>query len=215
MTGRELLEKAISYHDPNNQWSTFKGTLHVNMQTPNRPTRKSRIKIDLPQEYFYLSAKRDTLHTEYTIEKDKCTFALNGNSQLTTVQQRKFNVNCDRAALYKNYYTYLYGLPMKLKDPGAIIDDRVIRKSFKGKTYLVLKVTYDAKVGKDTWYFYFNPESYAMEIYQFYKDESKKDGEYIILKGLEEINGIKMPKKRAWYYNKNDGYLGTDILMQH
>ena len=51
-----------------------------------------------------------------------------------------------------------------------------------------------------------------MEIYQFYKDETKMDGEYIILSELETINGIKMPKKRAWYYNKNQQYLGTDIL---
>ena len=53
---------------------------------------------------------------------------------------------------------------------------------------------------------------YAMEVYQFFKDESKNDGEYILLTGLEEINGIKMPKNRAWYYNNNDGYLGTDYL---
>ena len=28
------------------------------------------------------------------------------------------------------------------------------------------------------------------------------------------INEIKIPKIRAWYYNKNNGYLGTDILTK-
>jgi len=50
-----------------------------------------------------------------------------------------------------------------------------------------------------------------MEVYQFFK-EVKNSGEYILLSGLETINNIKMPKNRAWYYNKDDGYLGTDIL---
>ena len=42
-------------------------------------------------------------------------------------------------------------------------------KTFKGKEYLVLKATYDEAVGKDVWYFYFDPETYAMEIYQFFR----------------------------------------------
>ena len=87
-------------------------------------------------------------------------------------------------------------------------------KTFKGKKYNVLKVTYDEAVGKDIWYFYFDPETNAMEVYQFFKDESKKDGEYILLTEEVVINNIKMPKNRAWFYNKDDAYLGTDILKQ-
>ncbi len=114
----------------------------------------------------------------------------------------------------KDYYTYLYGLPMKLNDPGTNLDPKTEKKTFKGKDYLVLKVTYDAEIGKDTWYFYFDPTTYAMEVYQFYQDESKNDGEYLILKGLESIEGIKMPQTRAWYMNKDDKYLGTDTLSK-
>jgi hypothetical protein len=102
---------------------------------------------------------------------------------------------------------------MKLKDAGTIIDPIVQRKTFKAKEYLVLKVTYDEGVGSDTWYFYFDPKTYAMEVYQFFKDEAKNDGEYILLSELQVINEIKIPKVRAWYYNKNNGYLGTDKLI--
>jgi len=56
-----------------------------------------------------------------------------------------------------------------------------------------------------------------MEIYQFFKtdvsgNEIETSGEYILLSGETLINGIKMPKNRAWFYNKDDLYLGTDIL---
>ena len=103
---------------------------------------------------------------------------------------------------------------MKLKNPGTYLDRKVYRKTFKEKVYEVLRVTYKEAVGKDTWYFYFDPETYALEVYQFYHDEENNDGEYIILSGLEEIKGIKMPKIRAWYYNKDDKYLGTDTLTK-
>ncbi|MBC8754250.1 hypothetical protein H2O64_06170 [Kordia sp. YSTF-M3] len=212
LTGQQLLEKAIQYHDPNANWETFNGTLNVTMETPKNEPRLSTIKINLPQEYFYVKATRDAKTTEYTVEKDSCVIAFNGKTNISEETANKNNLNCERANLYKNYYTYLYGLPMKLKDEGTMIDPKVTKKTFKGKEYLVLKVTYAETVGKDTWYFYFDPKTYAMEVYQFFKDESKNDGEYILLTEEAVINDIKMPKKRAWYYNKDDGYLGTDIL---
>ena len=44
--------------------------------------------------------------------------------------------------------------------------------------------------------------------------KKKNDGEYILLSDLETINGIKIPKKRDWYYNKDEKYLGTDMLKK-
>ncbi len=89
-----------------------------------------------------------------------------------------------------------------------------------GEDYLVLKVTYDATVGSDVWYFYFNPKTYAMEVYQFFKtDDSGKEkpdtGEYILLSEEVLVNGIKIPRVRAWFYNKDNKYLGTDILVEN
>jgi hypothetical protein len=211
ITGNELLEKAIQFHDPNGNWETFEGQLFVTMEIPNGAPRKSSIRINLPEQYFSLKAIRDTITTTYTVRKGDCNIAINGNENPSEEQIKKFSLSCERAHMYKNYYTYLYGLPMKLKDEGTIIHQKVEKKAFKGKDYLVLKATYSKEVGKDTWYFYFNPKTFAMEVYQFFK-ETKDSGEYILLSGLETINEIKMPKNRAWYYTKNNAYLGTDIL---
>ncbi len=217
LTGTELLNKAITYHDPGNHWSSFSDTLLVTMETPKSSKRESTIVINLPDNYFYVKAKKDSLTTEYTIDKENCSITVNGDQNPDEDLLKRHNLSCDRAVLYKNYYTYLYGLPMKLKDPGTIIDETVQLKSFKRKDYLVLKVTYDKTVGKDVWFFYFDPETYAMDIYQFYKTDAEgnlkpKSGEYILLTEMTTIGHIKMPKNRAWYYNKDDGYLGTDIL---
>ena len=211
ITGDELLEKSIQFHDPNGNWATFNGELLVTMEIPEKSSRKSLIKINLPEEYFSVKATKDAITSTYIVDKTIANFTFNGDKNPSEAIKKKFNLNADRAKMYKNYYTFLFGLPMKLKDEGTIIDQKVAKKTFKGKEYLVLKATYSAEVGKDTWYFYFDPSTYAMEVYQFFK-EAKNSGEYILLSGLETINTIKMPKNRAWYYNKDDGYLGTDIL---
>jgi len=59
-------------------------------------------------------------------------------------------------------YTFLYGLPIKLKDRGTIIDRKVYNKTFKGKMYNVLKVSYNEPIGKGIWYFYFDPSTSAL-----------------------------------------------------
>lgn len=212
LTGPQLLEKAIAYHDPNGSWETFNNILNVTMTTPDVPIRKSEITINLPGHFFQVNATKDGTITEYTINKGACEIKLNGKSDLTEEELKTNNLSCERAKMYKNYYTYLYGLPMKLKDAGTIIHDKVETKTFKGKTYLRLKVTYDKAVGSDIWYFYFNPKTYALEVYQFFHDEAKNDGEYILLSDIETVDRIKMPKVRAWYTNKESKYLGTDTL---
>ncbi|MGC6432064.1 MAG: DUF6503 family protein [Jejuia sp.] len=212
LTGKELLEKAIAYHDPNGNWASFKGELNITMEIPEKENRDSKIQIDLPKEFFSVKSKVNDTISEYIIDKDSITIVFMGDNNPSKDLLKKQRLSKQRAKLYQNYYTYLYGLPMKLKDPGTIIHNKVEIKKFKGKTYLVLKATYDKEIGKDTWYFYFDPKTYAMEVYQFYHDESKNDGEYILLSEEEIINGIKMPKVRAWYVNKDDKLLGTDIL---
>ncbi|GAA3645364.1 hypothetical protein GCM10022397_32910 [Flavivirga jejuensis] len=187
------------------------------METPNKSPRNSNIIINLPEDYFQVIATKDSVTTRYTINKDNCYFSLNNSTNISEENIKKYGLSCKRAKLYKNYYTYLYGLPMKLKDPGTIIEQKVDKKVFKGKNYLVLKVSYKDGVGSDLWYFYFNPESYAMEVYQFFKTDKNGEqindsGEYIILTEEKVINDIRIPKNRAWYYNKDNTYLGTDIL---
>ena len=211
MTGLQLLEKAIEYHDPNGNWATFSGTFNVTMKTPTKSDRHSMFRIDLPNEYFNLYAIQDNISYEYTLDKQNCN--INYNEHIATEEEKTANnLSCERAKMYQNYYSYLYGLPMKLKDAGTIIHEKVVLKKFKGKDYLVLKASYEKEVGEDTWYFYFDSTTYAMEVYQFYHEEEKNDGEFILLSGLDTVNEIKMPKKRAWYYNKGEKYLGTDIL---
>ena len=212
LTGKQLLEKSIAYHDPNGNWNTLKASLTVKMSMPKSAERITQIQLDFPEQFYSTTVTKDENIITSILDKENCTLLLNGSADISKEQKDTLRINCDRAKMMRDYYTYLYGLPMKLKDSGTNIYEKVQKKKFKNKEYLVLKVDYEAAVGKDTWYFYFNPINFALEVYQFYHDEATNDGEYILLSEIIEVEQIKIPKVRAWYYNKDDGYLATDIL---
>jgi hypothetical protein len=217
ITANELLSRAIAYHDPDNAWSTFSGTLFITMETPNNSERKSEVTLNFPADYFKLVVRKDDTTTEEVIDKGVCSLVVNGKKIKKQAEDSTNNGgSCGQTEMMRNYYTYLYGLPMKLRDKGTLVDPAVVKKTFKGKEYLTLKVKYEEEVGKDTWYFYFNPDNYALEVYQFFHDEAANDGEYIILEAdhFEIVDGIRIPKKRSWYTNKEDRLLGTDILTR-
>ena len=92
LTGEQLLEKAIDYHDPNGNWKTFNGELFITMKTPEKSERKSHIKINLPKEYFYVKANRDSVTSEYTVKKNDCAIALNGNNNPSEVEKKEEQV---------------------------------------------------------------------------------------------------------------------------
>lgn len=217
MTGEELLSKAINYHDPGNNWDSFNGELDITLLYADESVRESNIRINLPEEYFYARQTKGESVTEYDLNKGECKVMFNSKTEFSQEEMEEHRLHCEGAERTRNYYTFLYGLPMKLRDPGTHIDQKVEYKTVDGKEYVVLKATYDDEVGSDIWFVYFNPKTYAMEMYQFYKkDESgnmdPESGEYIMLSEEMVVQDIRMPKVRSWYFNKNNEFLGTDTL---
>ncbi len=212
ITGQQLLEKSIKYHDPKDKWDKFKGTLPMKETRPNGAGRQSILKLDNKKDYFYLDQNREGYRIEKMVTNDVCSYKVNGSSTVADSLVQKFRLTCPQLQRIRNYYVYLWGMPMKLKDPGTQIDKKVSTTTFQGDEVLSMKVTYDKAVGEDIWYFYFKPTNYALVGYRFYHDEAANDGEYIPLVGEEIINGIRFPRARTWYVNKDDRLLGADIL---
>lgn len=211
-TATQVLDKSIAFHDPTSNWPSFKGQLDFMVTRPDKPNGARTVFIDNKKESFHFIANYPDGELEYEVAQGKPISLWNGEETIPEDIAKKYRVTPDRPIMYRNYYSYLYGMPMKLKDPGTNIFPEVEEVDFYGKRYYKIKVTYDPLVGKDTWYFYFNTRTYALEAYQFFKDESKNDGEYILFDGLRTIDHIKMPKNRKWYYNKDEKYLATDVL---
>ena len=213
-TGEELVAASIKFHDPENNWPKAGVTFNFSDTRPGKNEREATLYLDNPSSTLCIMRVHDdgaevTRHTE----SDKCSYEVDGNFEPSAKQIETYSLNEKRSLMLRDYYLYLWGLPMKLTDPGTRIESKIYDKQFAGKSTKAARVTYEAEVGSDIWYFYFDPETNEMIGYQFYHDEAKGDGEYIVLSEIMEVNNMKIPKNRAWYTNSDSTLLGTDHLI--
>lgn len=211
-TAEELLDRSIAYHDPDDRWRHGVWRLTLAETRPDGTVRRTVLIIDQPAGRFDYSTRDGGNHIEGSLTDDGCSFRLNGSTSISQEEREQHRLTCERLERMRNYYTYLWGLPMKLEDPGTLLDTTVGSDTFDGSPVVVLRVGYEEPVGSDTWYFYLDPSSWALVGYRFYHDEAANDGEYILLDQQLEAAGLRIPRVRAWYTNADERYLGTDTL---
>lgn len=209
-----LLARSIHHHDPDGRWGHVALTLSLDETRPNGPDRRTDVVIDPARELFEWRRQRGDDLLEGQLSPAGCALALNGSREISDEARERLRLDCDRLRLYRNYYTYLWGLPMKLRDPGTRLDPQVVETEFNGRPVLGIRVTYDPEVGSDIWHFYFDPDSAALVGYRFYHDEQANDGEYIVLEGEMSGAGFRLPASRTWYTHGDDRLLGTDTLSR-
>lgn len=210
-TANQLLEKSIKYHDPEGEWPKAKMQLHLTETRPNGSDRKTVLLIDNRRGDFLMEQDMGDYIIRREVSETTCHGSISVKNTSMTEEPRA-DLSCERCKFMRNYYTYLWGLPMKLKDPGTRLDETVQSGEFQENPCYVLKVNYDEAVGKDVWYFYLDKSTFALIGYRFYHDETKNDGEYIVLEAEKVVNGFRLPKKRSWFVNADDAFLGADIL---
>ena len=213
VTPSQLLEKSIAYHDPEGQWGRLRADFEILAERPGGSDRVSAIHMDQPASLFRIRVEQDDVRKTYQMHGGHCRLWYRGESEFPEETAASENLTCERAALLRDYYSYLYGLPMKLRDPGTVLEPEVTRTEFHGKEYLVIEVRYEPGTGSDTWRFYFDPETSALGAYQFFHDVAANDGEYILLEGEAAIGAIRVPALRKWYRNDTGEYLGSDLLQ--
>ena len=123
--GTDLLKKAISYHDPNSKWDSFDGNFIVTSESPKRSIRKSIISLNNSESFFGIEIQQDENIITSILDNNDCSILFNGKFDFSNEIKDKYRLDCERVKYLRNYYTYLYGLPMKLNDPGTIIEPNV------------------------------------------------------------------------------------------
>ena len=194
-TAEQVLEKTINYHDPAREWAQFHYRLFLSTEIENKGV-KTTVEIDNARGFF--KSHELGKQTEVGMEMDSC-FVIQGP------------MDCDKIKRTRNYYLYLWGLPMKLMDAGTELDTRVKEEEFNGFSCYVLKVPYQ----KDIWYFFVDKTTYALRGYSFYFDEPANKGEVIYLEDEMIISQMKIPKIRKWYKTDDGKHLGTDVLIKY
>lgn len=191
-TPASVLKKSIQYHDPGARWGTFQGKFSVNFVKDDTLRRVTEVEMDIAKGKFrYVQPG-----IEAGVMMDSC-FLISGER------------TCDQIMRTRNYYVYLWGLPMKLMDPGTALENTLAEETFNGHECFVISVRYE----KDVWFYYIDKQNHALKGYMFYQDEANKRGEVIYLEEEEMLEGMRIPKNRTWYTTPDHELLGTDILV--
>ncbi len=193
LTAEDILDKAIAFHDPSNEWFEANGKFEFREERPDGSARQTLVEFDNKQGFFQLNRDQEQIHG---VVLDSC-FIIKGEA------------DCDRAKLMRNYYMYLWGLPMKLTDPGTNLDKAYTEEELQGVPTYVLRIAYE----KDTWYYYIRKDDFALIAYKFYQDKAETKGELITTDGVFQYGALRLPNKRSWYTIPDNRLLGTDILV--
>ena len=211
---QSIVDKSIKYHNGKSQWESSVVRIDLKETRPNGSDRSTTLVFDNTGSTFMLNQQRGDDKIIRWTDGNECSHKVNGSEDFTEQKAKDLNLNCEYTIRMRDYYTYLYGLPAKLKDPGTIIHPEVRLVEFDGQELHQVRVTYEGEVGSDIWYFYFDTKTAALSGYRFYHDEDANDGEYITLKDEVTSKGLRLPKERTWYVHKDGRVLGSDIIVR-
>ena len=206
-----LIAKSIAYHDPDGRWDTGDIALRIMESRPNGVARAVEVRMAPGSGRMVVNRETDSAMATFAVAGEEILMrAVDAEEGLDEEAFAEHGLDSERVMWLRNYYLFVWGLPMKLRDPGTIVDPEPVADSYNGQDALKVRVTYDPEVGGDTWYFYFHPDTARLIGYRFYHDESANDGEYIHLDGEIENGGLRLPAKRSWFFHSNDEFLGED-----
>ena len=212
--GQQLLDKTIAFHDPQNNWSKLKAHLYLASTDTAGKESPFELEMDNAAGYFCHITHEGGKEIAKGMNNGKEFYLIDGKEQVSDADRKKYELTPEGVKWVHSFYGYLYGLPMKLTDKGVNVSDTVTNEQINGKNYQVLHVSYDPAVGKELWNFYLDANTNALEGYRFYYPGKPNEGEHIMLNNVLNADGIKIPKERKWYLNKDNSVLGTDNLLK-
>jgi len=217
----ELVRRSIAHHDPNGVWPA--GELRLRVVTTysdelaaQRGSKTKEIELTLcpGRGRFGFAEGAGDERLVVRIDGETRRLTVGGRSEIPEAERERLRLR--PAGFYRDYYEYLYGMPMKLRDPGARIDPTVERATFDGRDALALQVSYDPEVGSDVWTFYFDPATSAIVGYRFLKGGKEEVGETIVLGGevADAATGFNVPRSQAWYALGDGSFLARDVIVE-
>ena len=207
-----LLDRSITFHDPDGVWNRVALPLRWTSARPDGEVALD-FEIDLfPNDAFAMRGRYGDALLNYRASEGTWSASLDGESELSAEDRAKAGLVREDGFFWRNYFGFLGGMPMCLKDPNVQIESDTFEVELEGKTVLALRANFHPEVGADTWIFYFDSETAQLVGCCFYREDPTGDGETLIFEELVSVAGIRLPKRRTWYTNAEREMLGIDEL---
>ncbi len=177
-TPQKILKNSISYHDPDNRWNSFQGTISLKSNFGEQP------------EIIDISLNNPTKTVIYDNQTTEVKAIFSDTSCVIENGDRSY----DELSWTRNFYHFILGLPMTLNTSDARIGEELTTDTIGGKTSWRVKIDYE----KEQWHFFFDKKTYQLNGFAFNKNFEKK-AERIITEGTTKINGINFVNQRTWW----------------
>ena len=195
LTAEDIIQKSIKYHDPKGNFNELNARFYFESAFSWNDSIPEELVMDMDFKNYALVYRNLDREMELEYQKDTCF-------------THKGETSCRDFIWAYDFYLYIWGLPMKLSDPGIDVKDTVYSIHHKGKELKAIDIEYETE-----YYSFYFDSLYALNGFQFIKKDNPEKGEQIWLEGVIEHEGIKFPKKRVWYDLKNN-LLGTNECVK-
>ncbi len=197
-----MLERSIAYHDSDGRFATSAIAIELSESRPDGGIRKTSIVIDNGSGRFEMRRVVDDGREVYIrVDGDDVKVSLDGSTTFSEEEAEQYRLAPEQAKRTRNYYIYLYGLPMKLLDPGTRLDPKPREKDYQGHAVYELKVTYDEEV-------FIHPTAKAevREVYRWYYNQSPSAAEKWLGKLLKAVETLSTTPERCALAPENDAF---------
>jgi uncharacterized protein (TIGR02246 family) len=167
MTGQELWDKVISYHDPGGIWENFSGKVHL-VTTHNRGGfNEEEIELDKSAKMYRCLRFDGNIVATKGVKAGECFRSINGRTDVSQDEMQKYRMSCDDCKQFNEHHTCHIGLPMELRTSGVDVETDVRIVNFHGTTFYALRFNGGSDAVKHPYYqgkwtLYIDPVSFAM-----------------------------------------------------
>ena len=215
LTGQQLWEKCISYHDPHGKWNTYEGIMHMVTVIGKNEVMEEVIEINKPENYYKCTWIDGEVKAVKGIKNSKSFFAINDDNNPSEELIKKYDLTEENVSFYKVHHTCHFGLPMELKISGMTVEDKVDVVEFDDRKCYKLsfigiseKATHEYYEGR--FILYVDMVTFAMRGIENEPTEYPKH--YTILSREIEVNGIKIPHVKSTFRSEDDIHLWSSIF---
>ncbi|MFD2566618.1 DUF6503 family protein [Pseudotenacibaculum haliotis] len=213
LSGKELLEKSIQYHDPKGQWSTAEFTLRIQEPRIQNPERFSLVYMNNKNGAFKLMRNRGEKIASYGVNTEgNVTVLLDNKSIEDSLAIKKYMLQPERVNIYKNSYHTMLGLPMSLNKTLVSKINTVSEANFNGVPAYKLDIELKRKVFSNHWTLYFSDKDFSLLGIDIVSLNDPENGERLYFEKSIQIGDMTMPRMKHWY-DLNETYLGSDIIV--
>ena len=205
-TAQDWINYSIAYHDPQNNWPRFKAQIEsyskVDRGADTLQTSTRRLAFENPRSYFDCSMKVKNYTMNLKLDEKTCVTTWD-KPDVSQEERDRYYKECAFTKNYRDYYRYLIGIPMVLKDELTIVNPSVEEETIDGKSYKRITVNYAPVDKHPTWQFYIDPGSGRLvrsKFFRYNEKEKKHTGEILDYPEHQLFQGMQMRTKMIWYY---------------